>query len=92
MLSDICEREKGLIRKLLAALIGGLVTFLFLVTWNTFKFMDPIQAYFVAGVIGGVWYLVWPAVVGFFLVRRAKSRRDAEVQKEVDKQVAAQQK
>jgi hypothetical protein len=79
------------IRKLLAAAIGGLVTFLFLVIWGATNFTEPLQAYALAGLIGGLGYLVWPALVGFFLVRRAKSRRD-EIQKEVDKQVAAQQK
>jgi hypothetical protein len=80
-----------LIRNLLSAFATGLVTFLFLLVWNVTQFVPPITAYAIAGVVGGIGALFWPLVMGFFLVRRAKNRRDEKMQKEIDRQVAEKQ-
>ena len=77
-----------MIRRLLAATIGTLVTFLFLLVWNATQFMDPVPAFLVASLIGSVGGLFWPVLVGWLLVRRSKERRDEEIQKEVDKRLA----
>ena len=77
-----------MLRHIIAILIGWLVTFLFLVVWNQTKFTEPMMAFAIAALIGSVGGWFWPAVVGFFLVRRAKNRRDEKIQQEVDRQVA----
>jgi uncharacterized protein YneF (UPF0154 family) len=43
-----------------------------------------------AVVIGAIATILWPIVIGFFLARRVKNRRDEQIQKEVDKQLNAQ--
>jgi hypothetical protein len=77
-----------MLRNLIAAFIGGLVTFLYLVIWNATNFTDPIPAFLGAAVLGGIGTYLWPFVVGIWFIRRAKSRRDEKIQQEVDKQLA----
>ena len=81
-----------MIRHLLAFGLGWVVTFGFLVIWNATKFMDPTAAFAVAALIGAGGGVLWPAVVGFFLVRRMRNRQDQKIQQEVDRQVAEKQK
>ena len=78
-----------MIQRLLAAGIGGLATFIFLVIWDATDFTDPLPAYALAGLVGAIGSFLWPALVGFWFVRRAKTRRDEKIQEEVDKQLAA---
>jgi len=77
-----------MIRSLLAALIGGLATFLFLLIWDATDFTDPRTAYFLAGVVSAVGTFLWPALLGVWAWRRAKSRRDAKIEDEVNKQMS----
>jgi hypothetical protein len=83
-----------MIRSLLAASLTGLVTFAYLMVYEWTKFTTPVAAYFIAGVIATAGHLLWPAVVLFFLHRRRKNKQEAEqaaqVQAEVDKQMASQ--
>jgi uncharacterized membrane protein (DUF485 family) len=51
---------------------------------------DATQGYVIALVVGAIVALAWPWVIGLILVRRAKGRRDDQIQKEVQKQVDAQ--
>jgi xanthine/uracil permease len=76
-----------MIRHLLAALIGGVVLFVYLLIWNATQFTDPIPAFAIAGVVAAIGTYLWPFVVGLWLVGRAKDRRDAQIQKEVDKRM-----
>jgi di/tricarboxylate transporter len=85
------QREgRQMIQRLIAVTIGALVTFGFLVLWDATDFMDPIPAYAVAALLGAVGALVWPVIVGWWFVRRAKDRREDQIQKEVEKQMADQ--
>jgi hypothetical protein len=77
-----------MIRSILAAVIGGVATWLFLVLWDATDFTTPTIAYFLAGVVSAVGTLLWPVVVLFFLRRRRKNKQEAAVQAEVDRQLA----
>jgi hypothetical protein len=48
------KREIAMIRSLLAAAIGGLVTFGFLMVYEWTKFTTPVAAYFLAGVVSAI--------------------------------------
>jgi hypothetical protein len=78
---------EAVIQRLIAVTIGGLVTFGFLVIWNTTKFMDPIPAFAVAAILGAVGALIWPVVVGWWFVRR---RRNNAIEREVNRQMSDQ--
>ena len=77
-----------MIRSLLAALVGGLATFAFLLIWDATDFTTPMTAYFLAGVVSAVGTLLWPAVLGVWAWNRAKKRRDARIEDEVSRQLA----
>jgi hypothetical protein len=79
-----------MIQRILAATIGGLVTFATLLFWNITDFTDPIPAFAIASILGAIGTLIWPLIFGFWAGRRMKERRDAEIQKEVDRQLADQ--
>jgi hypothetical protein len=80
-----------MLQRLIAVTIGALVTFGFLVFWDATDFMDPIPAYAVAALLGAVGALIWPVIVGWWFVRRAKDRRDDQIQKEVERQMSGKQ-
>jgi Na+/H+ antiporter NhaD/arsenite permease-like protein len=73
----------------IAVIIGGLVTLVLLtimatgdgVTWN--DFVAPL-------VIGALATFFWPVVIGFWLGRRAKERRENQIQDEVQRQLDQQ--
>jgi hypothetical protein len=77
-----------MLRSLMAALIGGLATFAFLLIWDATDFTTPMTAYFLAGVVSAIGTLLWPAVLGVWAWNRAKNRRDAKIQEEVDRQLS----
>ena len=79
-----------MIRNLLAALVGGVVLFVYLLAWNQFKFLDPIPAFALAGVVAAIGTWLWPFFIALWLRGRAKDRRDAKIDKEVDKRMAEQ--
>jgi len=79
-----------MIRNLLAALVGGVVTFVYLLIWNATQFTTPVPAFAIAGVVAAVGTFLWPFIIGLWLVGRAKDRRDAKIDKEVDKRMAEQ--
>ncbi len=71
--------------------IGGIATLILL--W---LFAPPTAAdsnvYLISVIVGAIVALAWPWVIGLFLVRRARARRDDQIQKEVDKQISQQSK
>jgi hypothetical protein len=80
-----------MIQRFIGAAVGVLVTVAIL-WWNH---VDTSIA-FTAAIVGAIAAFFWPIVIGFFLARRAKQRieanRDAEIQAEVAKQMAQQNK
>ncbi len=77
-----------MIRNLLAAFVGGLVLFAYLLFWNATKFTDPVPAFALAGVVSAVGTWLWPWIVGIWFLRRAKDRRDAKIEAEVEKRMS----
>jgi len=77
-----------MLRSLLAAIIGGLATFVFLLIWDVTDFTTPMTAYFLAGVVSALGTLLWPAVLGVWAWNRAKNRRDERIQEEVNRQMS----
>jgi hypothetical protein len=74
-----------MIQRLIGAAVGVLVT-VGILWWNH---VDTSIA-FTAAIVGAIAAFLWPVVIGFFLVRRAKNRREDEIQAEVAKQMAQQ--
>ena len=75
--------------------IGAIVTFLLLIIFDGGKRFfggDANQAYLWASIIGAIASFFWPIVIGWFLIRRRKARRDNQIQSEVERQMAEQQK
>lgn len=79
---------------IIGVILGALATFVLLVLFTGPDgpriVSDATQGYLVAVVVGAIVALAWPWVIGIILVRRAKDRRDDQIQKEVQKQVDAQ--
>jgi uncharacterized membrane protein len=81
--------------------VGAIVTFVLLllfyggvsgagtVDWRIVG--DSTQAFLVASILGAVASFLWPIVIGWWLVRRHRQRKDAEIQSEVQRQLAEQQ-
>ena len=78
-------------QRTIGVVLGGLVTYLILVLLDATS-TDASAKYGMAVVVGGLVSWLWPWVIGFFLLRRAKERRDRKIAEEVDKQVAASKK
>ncbi len=75
------------IQRIIGLTVGGLVTIVLLVfttdvTWDLT--VMPV-------VVGAVAAFFWPIVVGWLLVRRAKQRREDQIQDEVQRQINQQQ-
>ncbi|TFG68458.1 MAG: hypothetical protein E4H24_03560 [Thermomicrobiales bacterium] len=66
--------------------LGGLVTYLLLYFMVGSEFSDKFLP---AVIIGAIVALAWPWIIGLVLVRRAKNRRDEQIQREVDTQMKA---
>jgi hypothetical protein len=79
-----------MVQRLLGVSVGALITFAVLVIWDVTDFTDPLPAYAIAAIIGAIASFFWPIVAGFYLARRAKERREDQIQKEVERQVGEQ--
>ncbi len=77
-----------MIQNILGILVGSLVSLAALWLLKA----DSVEEYVTALIIGGIANGLWPLVAGIWLARRAKARREDQIQKEVDKQMAAQNK
>ena len=71
---------------IIGSAVGAVIAWLVLVITNA----NTSPQYVTAVVIGAIASMLWPIVIGFFLASRVKSRRDEQIQKEVDKQMNAQ--
>ena len=81
-----------MIQRLIGVSLGALVTILILWFSDFTNQVDLMPWYVAAAVVGAIASFFWPVVAGIWLGRRAKARRDEQIQKEVDRQVAAQNK
>ena len=74
-----------MIQRFIGGAVGALVTIAIL-WWNHVD--TSIAA--TAAIVGAIAAFFWPIVVGFFLARRAKQRREDSIQAEVARQMAQQ--
>jgi preprotein translocase subunit SecF len=82
-----------MLQRIIGHLVGGVVIFLALLLFVGGKVIpDTNTAYIVSIVIGMLCSFFWPIVIAFWLARRVKAKRENEVQAEVERQMAAQQK
>jgi len=74
------------IQRIIGLTIGVLVSAILLWWWADLALEQSIAAL----AIGAVAAFFWPVVVGIWLARRAKHRRDDKIQSEVERQVNEQ--
>ena len=74
-------------QRIIGIVLGALVAFGLLVLLVGTS-LDAPRNYVIALVVGAIVSLVWPWIVGFYIGRRVKDRRDEEVQREVERQLA----
>ena len=75
-----------MIQRIIGLAIGVIVTLILLVAMTDVTMEEAI----VPLVIGAVAAFFWPIVVGWWLVRRAKQRREDKIQDEVSRQLDQQ--
>ena len=75
-------------QRFIGVVLGAVATYLILVLFAPKDGSDATSVYLTATVVGAIISLLWPWVIGFLLVRRAKSRREEEIEDEVQKQLA----
>ncbi len=78
-------------QRTIGVVLGALVTYMMLVILDATS-TDASAKYGMAVVVGALVSWVWPWVIGFFLLRRAKERRDRKISEEVDRQLAESKK
>ena len=79
-----------MIRRITGIILGVLV--FFLVYWITGLGTPSNPNWALAALIGLVVALIWPWLFGLIMVRRVRQNRQAEIDEEVQKQLAEQQK
>ena len=75
-----------MIQRIIGLAIGVIVTLILLVAMTDVTMEQAI----VPLVIGAVAAFFWPVVIGWYLVRRAKQRREGRIQDEVSRQIDQQ--
>ncbi len=74
-----------MIQRGIGVTIGGLVTLVLLLIMVGDN--PTVDDYIAPLVIGNVAAFFWPVVIGFWLARRVKQRRDDKIQSEVQRQM-----
>jgi hypothetical protein len=75
----------------IGVILGAIVTYLLLLLFQDGRIIsDQTTGFTVAVVIGAIVAAFWPWAIGFWLVRRHRSRQEERVQAEVARQVAEQ--
>jgi heme A synthase len=74
------------IQRIIGLAIGAIVAMILLVMTTDVTFDQTIMPL----VVGGIAAFFWPVVVGWWLVRRAKARREDAIQDEVQRQINQQ--
>lgn len=78
-----------MIQRLIGVTLGAIVSYVILFVMTPgIPDGDPTQGYLIAVVAGAVISFLWPWAIAFYLGRRAKERRDDEIQREVEKQLS----
>lgn len=80
-----------MLQRLIGVTIGAIVTFVILWLGDVSNQADMVPWYLAAAVIGAVASFFWPVVAGIWLGRRARARRDARIEDEVQRQLAEKQ-
>ncbi len=80
------DQEASMLQHIIGSGVGAAIAWLVLVLTNA----NTSPQYVTAVIIGAIATIFWPIVIGFFLARRVKQRREDDIQKEVDKQLNAQ--
>ena len=75
-----------MIQRIIGLTIGAIVTLILLVATTEVTVDQTI----VPLVVGAVAAFFWPIVIGWWLVRRAKARREDQIQSEVSRQIDQQ--
>ena len=75
-----------MIQRIIGLAIGVIVALILLVAMTSVTWDEAI----VPLVIGAVAAFFWPVVIGWYLVRRAKSRREDKMQEEIARQIDQQ--
>jgi len=78
-----------MIRRIVGIVLG--VVAFFIVYWITGLGTPSQPNWALAALIGLVIALIWPWVFGIWAVRRVRQKRQAEIDQEVQKQLAQQQ-
>jgi 4-amino-4-deoxy-L-arabinose transferase-like glycosyltransferase len=74
-------------QRFIGIVLGGLTIYLLLNVMEALT-VDTQPRYLLAIVIGMLVALLWPWVIGMRVARRAKDRRDEEIEAEVQRQLA----
>jgi hypothetical protein len=75
-----------MIQRIIGLAIGVIVALVLLVAMTSVTWDEAI----VPLVIGAVAAFFWPVVIGWYLVRRAKARREDQMQQEISRQIDQQ--
>ena len=75
-----------MLQHIIGSAVGAVVAWLVLVITNA----SSSPQYVTAVAIGAIASMLWPFVIGLFLARRVKQRRDDQIQQEVDRQISQQ--
>lgn len=75
-----------MIQRIIGLAIGVIVTLILLVAMTSVTWDEAI----VPLVIGAVAAFFWPVVIGWYLVRRARARREDKMQQEIQRQIDQQ--
>jgi hypothetical protein len=83
--------EERMISRLLGALTGGIVTFLLLWLFDNGRIVSSEKTgWLIAIAIGLVANALWPFFWGIYFGRKARNRRDEQIQSEVQRQLDAE--
>ena len=74
------------IQRIIGLIVGAIVTIVLLALTTEVT----LEATIIPVAVGAVAAFFWPVVIGWYLVRRAKSRREDKMQEEIARQIDQQ--
>jgi multisubunit Na+/H+ antiporter MnhG subunit len=74
-----------MVQRLIGGAVGALVTFALLWLYHA----DATE-WAIAAIVGAIVAFLWPPIVGALLARRARNRREDDIEAEVARRVGAQ--